>query len=38
MPAESGPIIAIAAFALAGLLAVAVAVYGIVSGRRTMRP
>lgn len=38
VPAESGPIIAIAAFALAGLLAVAVAVYGIVSGRRTMRP
>ena len=38
VPAESGPVIAVAAFALAGLLAVAVAVYGIVSGRRTMRP
>lgn len=38
VPAESGPVIAIAAFGLAGLLAVSVAVYGIVSGRRMMRP
>lgn len=37
VPAESGPVIAIAAFGLAGLLAVSVAVYGIVSGRRMMR-
>ncbi|GAA1696681.1 hypothetical protein GCM10009792_15850 [Microcella alkalica] len=38
VPAESGPFIAVVAFALAGILAVGVAVYGIASGRRPMRP
>ncbi|KQV25751.1 MULTISPECIES: hypothetical protein [unclassified Microcella] len=38
VPAESGPVIAVAAFALAGILALGVAVYGIASGRRLMRP
>lgn len=37
VPTESGPVIATAAFGLAGLLALAVAVIGLVSSRRLMR-
>jgi len=37
VPAESGPAIATAAFALAGVVAIVVAVIGIVSSRKIMR-